>query len=79
MNIQGKQLHQFHSIRETTLKGKKTGHRDRIARLTAPCPSHKKLKLFTNADANTGDSTIALPGLSPGELKIDPLVANSFL
>ena len=54
----------------------KTCHRDRIARLTAPCPSHKKLnvKLFANADsdanADAGGSTIALPGLRPGELKM---------
>ena len=59
----------------------KTCHRDRIARLTAPCPSHKKLnvKLFANTaatanpdtDANTDvrGSIIALPGLRPGELK----------
>ena len=50
----------------------KSCHRDRIARLTAPCPSHKKnfnVKLFANADANAGGSTIALPGLRPGELK----------
>ena len=57
----------------------KTCHRDRIARLTAPCPSHKNfnIKLFANAaaDANAnanpgaGGSTIALPGLRPGELK----------
>ena len=55
----------------------KTCHRDRIARLTAPCHSHKKnfnVKLFANADAaanaNPGASTIALPGLRPGKLKI---------
>ena len=62
----------------------KTCHRDRIARLTAPCPSHKKfnIELFANAaaaananpdadaDASAGGSTIALPGLRPGELKI---------
>ena len=50
----------------------KTCHRDRIARLTAPCPSHKNVnvKLFVNADANAGGSTIALPGLRPGELKM---------
>ena len=56
----------------------KTCHRDRIARLTAPCPSHKKnfnIKLFANAaaaanaDANAVGSTIALPGLRPGKLK----------
>ena len=54
-------------------------HRDRIARLTAPCPSHKnlnvKLKHFANADAaaDARGSTIALPGLRPGELKnVDP-------
>ena len=61
-------------------KDNKTCHRDRIARLTAPCPSHKKnfnVTLFANADtnanananANAGGSTIALPGLRPGELK----------
>ena len=58
----------------------KTCHRDRIAHLTTPCPSHKKLnvKLFANADAaanadtdtNAGGSTIALPGLPPGKLKM---------
>ena len=52
----------------------KTCHRDRIARLTAPCQSHKKLnvKLFANANvnANAEGSTIALPGLRPGELKM---------
>ena len=51
----------------------KTCHRDRIARLTAPCPSHKKnfnVKLFANADADAGGSTIALPGLRPGELRM---------
>ena len=57
----------------------KTCYRDRIARLTAPCPSHKKfnVKLFANSDANANaeagadavGSTIALPGLRPGELK----------
>ena len=61
----------------------KTCYRDRIARLTAPGPSHKKfnVKLFanadadadananTNADADAVGSTIALPGLRPGELK----------
>ena len=59
----------------------KTCYRDRIARLTAPCPSHKKfnVKLFANADADADananadadavGSTIALPGLRPGELK----------
>ena len=49
-------------------------HRDRIARPTAPCPSHKSfnVKLFANADANAdaGGSTIALPGLRPDELKM---------
>ena len=52
-------------------KSNKTCHRDRIARLTAPCPSHKNFnaKRFANAaaDANAnsdaGGSTIALPGL----------------
>ena len=57
----------------------KTCYRDRIARLTAPCPSHKKfnVKPFANADADADanadadavGSTIALPGLRPGELK----------
>ena len=63
----------------------KTCHRDRIARLTAPSPSHKNcnVNLFVNADAaantdananadansDAGGSTIALPGLRPGELK----------
>ena len=57
----------------------KTCDRDGIARLTAPCPSHKKfnVKLFANADADANananadavGSTIALPGLRPGELK----------
>ena len=52
-------------------KYNKTCHRDRIARLTAPCPSHKNfnVKLFANADANAGDSTIALPGHSKIILK----------
>ena len=52
----------------------KTCHRDRIARLTAPCPSHKNfnVKHFANADATAyaGGSTIALPGLRQCELKI---------
>ena len=53
----------------------KTCHRDRIANLTAPCPSHKKtytlkLKHFTMAAATAArSSTIALPGLRPGQLK----------
>ena len=51
----------------------KTCHRDWIARLTAPCPSHKNFNVktlhFANADADAGGSTIALPGLRPGELK----------
>ena len=55
----------------------KTCHRDRIARLTASCPSHKNfnVKLFANADANANanadawGSTIALPGLRSGKLK----------
>ena len=58
-------------------KYNKTCHRDRIARLTAPCPSHKNFNVkqtfadaAANADANAGGSTIALPGLCPGELKI---------
>ena len=47
---------------------KQTCHRDRIAHLTAPCPSHKKnfnvrLKHFANADdaanANADDATNA--------------------
>ena len=60
----------------------KTCHRDRIALLTAPCPSHKKLlhKLyFANVDAaaaaNAGgsyNSSLAFPGLHPGELKNIP-------
>ena len=61
----------------------KTYHRDRIARLTAPCPSHKNfnVKPFANADAavkadadanaDAGGCTIALPGLRQGELKFD--------
>ena len=51
----------------------KTCYRDRIGRLKAPCPSHKNLnvKLFANADANAGGSTIALPGLRPDQLKRD--------
>ena len=54
-------------------------HRDRIACLTAPCHHIKnvKVKLFAkadaatnaNANADTGGSTIALPGLRPGEPK----------
>ena len=60
----------------------KTCHRDRIARLTAPCPSHRKINVklianaaaaaAANADANAdaGGSTIALPGLRLGELKM---------
>ena len=70
----------------------KTCHRDRIARLTAPCPSHKNfnVKLFANADAaanantdgnadadaDAGGSTIALPGLRPGELKMYPILKS---
>ena len=43
-----------------------------IARLSALCPSHKKLEHFANAVANAGarGSAIALPGLRIGELKI---------
>ena len=58
----------------------KTCHRDRIACLTAPCPSHKKLfrKNFnilltptpTLSQCRCRGSTIALPGLRPGELKM---------
>ena len=58
----------------------KTCHRDRIARLTAPCPSHKNFNVkpfayadaAVNADANADarGCTKALPGLSQGELKI---------
>ena len=67
------------------MKLNKTCHRDRIARLTAPCPSHKNFNVKTltfanantaaNADVDAGGSTIALPGvfsspgLRPGELK----------
>ena len=53
----------------------KTCNRDRTARLTAPCPSHKKLYrktlTFANAataNADAGGSTTALPGLCPDEL-----------
>ena len=63
-------------FRVVKLRNNKTCHRDRIARLTAPCPSQKNfnVKLFANADANTAananadtrGSTIALPGLRPG-------------
>ena len=64
---------------------KKTCHRDRIASLTAPCPSHKKLniKLFANAhaaadaNADAGHSTIALPGLCASELKIIPQLSSN--
>ena len=64
-------------LSQSILKLNKTCHRDRIARLTAPCPSHKNFNVktltFANADANAGvdaaGSTIALPGLRPGELK----------
>ena len=63
----------------------KTCHRDRIARLTAPCPSHKNFKVklkhvakvnvdaAANADANAdaNGSTIALSGPRPEELKIN--------
>ena len=53
----------------------KTCHRDRIAHLTVPFHHIKNfnVKLFANAaaaNANTGGSTIALPGLRPGELKM---------
>ena len=55
----------------------KTCHRDRKARLTAPCPSHKKtlmLDFFANAaaaaNADAGGSIVAFPGLRPDELKI---------
>ena len=56
-----------------------------IAHLTAPCPSHKNFNItpFANADAavnadadanaNATGCTIALPGLSQGELKIELL------
>ena len=63
---------------------KKTCHRDRIARLTAPCPSCKNFNILLTLppmlkpmptptptpNTDTGGSTIALPGLCPGELKI---------
>ena len=52
----------------------KTCHRDRIARLTAPCPSHKKTLmlnfLLLPPPTLTPGVVTALPGLRPGELKI---------
>ena len=46
----------------------KTCHRGRTARLTHHI---KNVKRFANADtANAGGSTISLPGLRPGELKM---------
>ena len=67
-------------------KANKTCHRDRIAHLIAPCPSHKNVnvKLFANADAATNanadadGSTTALPGLRPGELKIETTQQHQF-
>ena len=58
----------------------KTCHSERKVCLTVPCPSHKKLKHFANADAgansnanaDAGGSTTALRGLCPDELKIEP-------
>ena len=46
---------------------------DRIARLTAPCPSHKKLQrknfnILLMPPPTPG--VVALPGLCPGELKM---------
>ena len=72
------------------IKVNKTCHRDRIARLTVPCPSHKKnfnVKLFVNADADVNanadveawGSTIALHGLRPGKLKIKMSSAAIFV
>ena len=48
----------------------KTCHRDRIARLTHHIKNFN-VKLFANSNANAGarGSTIALPGLRPGEPK----------
>ena len=72
-----------------TTQANKTCHRDRIARLTAPCPSHKNLNCktlhFANADAaaaadanaDAGGSTTALPGLHPGELKSACLLSKA--
>ena len=67
----------------------KTCHRDRIARLTASCPSHKNFDVKTlhfantdaaaNANADAGGSTKALPGLRPGELKSVNFLQESFL
>ena len=65
-------------VQKLTAKLDKTCHTDRIARLTAPCPAHKKLQRKTitfananaDANANAGGSTIALPGLCPGKLKM---------
>ena len=59
----------------------KTCHRDRIAHLTAPCPSHKNFNVnFANADtaanADAGGSTIALPGLRLGELIMQETVTK---
>ena len=76
-----KQTTEFTSAKSKT---NKTCHRDRIARLTAPCSSHKNfnVKVFANADAaananieanadaDAGGNTIALSGLRPGELKM---------
>ena len=44
----------------------------RIARLSAPCPSHKKTltqKLKSFANTNARGSAIAIPELRSGELK----------
>ena len=71
------------AVNSPYLKVNKTCHRDRTARLTAPCPSHKKnfnVKLFANAAAkaeanantDTRGSTIPLSGLRPGKIKIHP-------
>ena len=49
----------------------KTYHRDRVARLAHHIKNFN-IKLFANANAaaNAGGSTIAVPGLCPGELKM---------
>ena len=68
------------NINSLSTRDSKTCHRDKIARLTAPCPSHKKLKhknfniLLTQTPPpmptlTPRGSTIALPALCPGEFK----------
>ena len=65
-------------VSKSTIATNKNCHKDRIARLTAPCPPHKKrLRKYSNIlltptpppTPTPLGSTIALPGHRPGELE----------